>query len=277
MRIAKVKKRNGSVVDFDRGRIERAIEKACVATGAEMASGSYASIADDVIRVLDRKHGERTPGVEEIQDVVEMTLAERGLFEVAKAYILYRREHAETRMHRQENLLERIERRDIHVRKRSGERAAFDPLEIKEAIADCCRGLEEPVDIDGVIRDTKRSLYDGVNTSDIDLALIMAVRARIERDPVYSTLAARLLSNKLYKEVLGVGRSDPEFGSGYRGRFADTIRAGVAAGTIDPRLLEFDLERMAAALNSTSGCGWRWASRWEKHAIARGGPSDSTR
>ena len=249
MRIAKVKKRNGSVVDFDRGRIERAIEKACVATGAGVASGFCASVADDVIRVLDQKHGEHTPGVEEIQDVVEMTLAERGLFEIAKAYVLYRREHADARMHRQEDILERIERRDIHVTKRSGERVAFDPLEINAAVADGCRGLEEPVDIDGIIHDTERSLYDGITTSEIDLALIMAVRARIERDPVYSTLAASLLTNKLYKEVLGAGRSDPEFSTRYRGRFTGTIRAGVAAGTVDPRLLEFDLERLAAMLD----------------------------
>ena len=51
MEITKVKKRNGSVVDFDRIRIERAIEKACVATNVAVSSEFYSLVTDDVTAV----------------------------------------------------------------------------------------------------------------------------------------------------------------------------------------------------------------------------------
>ena len=47
MEISKIKKRNGSIVDFDRNRIEHAIEKACIATGATVVSEFYSSVTDE--------------------------------------------------------------------------------------------------------------------------------------------------------------------------------------------------------------------------------------
>jgi ribonucleoside-diphosphate reductase alpha chain len=248
MEITKIKKRNGTVVDFDRVRIERAIEKACTATGVSVAPGFYEAVTDDVLRVIDQKFVERIPGVEDIQDVVEMMLAERGLFEVAKAYILYRREHEQIRKDKQNELLERIDRREIHVRKRDGELVAFDVAEIERAIVNCCEGLDEPVDVPGIIRDTKLALYDGIDTADINQAVIMAMRARIERDPVYSTIASRFLFNDLYKAVLGVDEFSPEFAERHRDGFVAKLRAGVEAGRVDPRMMEFDVERLGGEL-----------------------------
>jgi len=83
MEISKIKKRNGTIVDFDRVRIERAIEKACVATGVTVSSEFYSVVTDDVTTLVEERFEERIPGVEDIQDVVEMMLAERGLLEVA--------------------------------------------------------------------------------------------------------------------------------------------------------------------------------------------------
>ena len=79
MEISKIKKRNGTIVDFDRNRIERAIEKACVATGATVASEFYSSVTDDVTDLIEGKFDERIPGVEDIQDVVEMMLVKNQL------------------------------------------------------------------------------------------------------------------------------------------------------------------------------------------------------
>ena len=54
MEITKVKKRDGSIVDYDRSRIEKAIENACVATGAAVEPNVFSAITDDVDQVLDR-------------------------------------------------------------------------------------------------------------------------------------------------------------------------------------------------------------------------------
>ncbi len=248
MEITKIKKRNGSIVDFDRTRIEHAIEKACDATGVTVATEFFSSVTDDVTELIEQKFDERIPGVEDIQDVVEMMLAERGLFEVAKAYILYRKEREAVRRHKQDELLEKIDRREIKVVKRSGETVEFNIGEIEKAITNCCTGLEGSIDVIGILRDTKLGLFDGIQTSQINQAVIMAIRARIERDPVYSTLAARFLFNDLYKAVLGMDEFADTFADAHRAGFAQRIKQGVDAGRLDPRLLDFDLARLGGEL-----------------------------
>jgi ribonucleoside-diphosphate reductase alpha chain len=254
MEITKVKKRDGSIVDFDQSRIEKAIEKACVATGAAVEPNVFSAITDDVAEVLDRRFAERIPAVEDIQDVVEMALADRGLFDVAKAYIIYRKEHAEIRAHRREELLERIERREISVVKRNGESVEFNVGEIERAITKCCKDFTDTIDVVGIIRDTKLSLYDGIPTAQINQAVVMAMRARIERDPVYSSLAARFLINDLYKDVVGLDEFNEAFANRHRDAFSEKIRAGVEAGRLDPRLLEYDLDKLAGELRPERDC-----------------------
>jgi ribonucleoside-diphosphate reductase alpha chain len=248
MEITKVKKRNGKVVEFDRVRIENAIRRACLASGGPVDPGVHAAATEDVVYELDSRFVERIPGVEDIQDVVEAMLAERGLFEVAKAYILYRQEHAELRRLKQHELLERMERHELSVEKRTGESAEFNVGEIERAITNCCVGVDGTIDVTGVIRDTKLALYDGITTSEINQAVIMAMRARIERDPAYSGVAARFLINDLYKDVLGVDEFDDTFARRHREGFGEQVRAGVNAGRLDARLLDYDLEALSDEL-----------------------------
>ena len=108
--IDRVKKRNGTVVEFDRSRIERAIEKACIATVTHVEENFITSITDEIISTIERYFEERIPGVEDIQDIVESKIAGAGLFEVAKAYILYRKERERAREEEKQKLLERIEK-----------------------------------------------------------------------------------------------------------------------------------------------------------------------
>ncbi len=248
MQITKIKKRNGNIVDFNRDRIEAAVEKACIATQAEVGPDVWSSITDDVASQLDRDFPGRIPGVEDIQDLVELKLADRGLFEVAKAFILYRKEHSEIRDAKTEELLKRIDRRDITVTKRSGEKTQFAVSEIERAITNCCEGFDISFDVVGIINDTKLALFDGITTGEINRAVVMAIRARIERDPAYSSLAARFLFNDLYKDVLGIDEFNDEFESKYRSEFSEKIHLGIRAGRLDERLLEFDLAKLAAEL-----------------------------
>lgn len=94
--ITKVMKRDGTIVDFDRKKIENAIFKAAKAVG-----GSDYSIAekltDQVIELLEKKFGYSIPHVEDIQDIVEKVLIENGHAKTAKAYILYRKQHQDMR------------------------------------------------------------------------------------------------------------------------------------------------------------------------------------
>ena len=96
-KVTRVKKRNGAIVAFDQAKITEAIAKALKATdqGGERKAQN---LADKVARTLSRRfRSDQVPDVEQIQDVVEEVLVKEDLFEVAKAYILYREERARRR------------------------------------------------------------------------------------------------------------------------------------------------------------------------------------
>ena len=75
----------------------------------------------------------------------------------------------------------------------------------------------------------------------------MVVRSFIERDPAHSMVAARLVLQSIYREVLGVVDFD-KFEEVYRQKFIAAINRGVAIGQFDPRMLDFDLPRLGEAL-----------------------------
>ena len=97
MAIELVIKRNGSIVEFNRTRIEDAIEKACLATNAGVDRQRVVQITDLVLKKLQEKFGNNTPTVEGVQDMVEIALMESDLHATAKAYIIYRQERASLR------------------------------------------------------------------------------------------------------------------------------------------------------------------------------------
>ncbi len=98
MTISVVQKRSGLIVDFDRSRIESAIGRAYEASKVFIDIVSLSDLVDGVILSLESVHGEDyVPEVEEIQNAVEKAIADKGDFEVAKAYILYREERNKER------------------------------------------------------------------------------------------------------------------------------------------------------------------------------------
>ncbi len=90
MKIKKIRKRDGQIVDFDREKIVNAIFKAAKSIGGSNREEAE-KVADKAIEMLGQKFGEeRLPSVEEIQDFVEKALIETGHASTAKSYIIYR-------------------------------------------------------------------------------------------------------------------------------------------------------------------------------------------
>ena len=92
----KIEKRDGRVVEFDSSKITAALAKAGNATG-EFSDREAKKLT---LRVLTLAHELRlgpTPKVEEIQDIVERVLLDSPFYKTAKAYILYREQHAQIR------------------------------------------------------------------------------------------------------------------------------------------------------------------------------------
>jgi len=96
--IGQIRKRNGSIDPFNREKISNAIYKALAAT-SDPDRKLADELADGVITRLV-EHGfsaSQPPSVEDIQDLVESTLIEKGHSNIAKAYILYRHERRKLR------------------------------------------------------------------------------------------------------------------------------------------------------------------------------------
>ncbi len=92
-----IRKRDGRIVPFNLDKITEAVFKAARAVGGsnrEIAEG----ISKSVLGILDIVYrGDRIPTVENVQDLVEKILIEKGHAKVAKAYILYREQHRKIR------------------------------------------------------------------------------------------------------------------------------------------------------------------------------------
>ncbi|MGB9499945.1 MAG: ribonucleoside triphosphate reductase [Dissulfuribacterales bacterium] len=91
-----IKKRNGRVDDFDSSKITAAIAKAGKAT-KEFNEKEAKKMTLRALTLAHEMHLSTTPEVEEIQDIVERVLLDSPYYKTAKAYIIYREQHAQIR------------------------------------------------------------------------------------------------------------------------------------------------------------------------------------
>jgi ribonucleoside-diphosphate reductase alpha chain len=139
----------------------------------------------------------------------------------------------------------------ITVVKRDGSIEPYDGYEIARSIEDAAYGLDDSVTRATQIQsELEITLFDKITTTQLDEAVIQVALGNVKDDPAFDTIAARLLIKTLYKAVLGDGVDRGNVRQRHRERFTDYLHAGVAAGLLDPRLIElFDLDRLAAALD----------------------------
>ena len=97
MKLAKVRKRSGQRVNYDREKIYNAI----VGANRDASTPADKLSEDDLERVTNSVEQaiaeNEIIGVEDIQDQVEKSLMEHGFFDVAKQFIVYRQKHSQRR------------------------------------------------------------------------------------------------------------------------------------------------------------------------------------
>lgn len=91
-----IEKRDGSIVPFEAQKITNAIAKAGKATG-EFEDKAAKRLTLRALTLAEQLMGDKTPTVEEIQDIVEEVLLSSTYRKTAKAYIIYRDQHARIR------------------------------------------------------------------------------------------------------------------------------------------------------------------------------------
>ncbi|MCX7816671.1 MAG: ribonucleoside triphosphate reductase [Syntrophales bacterium] len=93
---SKIRKRDGRLVEFDAQKITNAIAKAGAATG-EFDEKTARRLTIRVLNLAEKLYGDQVMGVEDVQDIVEEVLLSSPYRRTAKAYIIYRDQHARLR------------------------------------------------------------------------------------------------------------------------------------------------------------------------------------
>ncbi|MEY4194914.1 MAG: hypothetical protein RLZZ226_1282, partial [Pseudomonadota bacterium] len=120
-------------------------------------------------------------------------------------------------------------------------------------VAEACADLDD-VESHWIVEETCRNLFDGVPEKDVAPALLMSARARIEAEPNYSFVTARLLLDSLRREALSfihqrvTEATQAEMVDTYPEYFAAYIREGIERELLSPELARFDLARLGAVL-----------------------------
>ena len=245
-------RRNGAVVPFEAPKIAIALMKAFLAVHGTQgaASASVREVVDALTQGVTRALMRSRPGggtfhIEDVQDQVELGLMRGGHHEVARAYVLYRERRAQERANQVQQQAPAAPA--LHVLE-NGQRVALDPRRLQSLIESACVGLGQDVKADPIVAETMRNLYDGVPMDEVYKASILAARTLIDKDPDYTYATARLLLHTIVREVLGRDVTQDQMAQAYTEYFPQFIQKGVDNELLDPRLLKFNLARLAAAL-----------------------------
>jgi ribonucleoside-diphosphate reductase alpha chain len=255
----RVIKRNGAVVTYDETKIVVAITKAYLAIegGPAAASARVRETVSKMAAQISTIFKRRMPSggsihIEEIQDQVELAMMRTGEHKVARAYVLYRAEHA--RLRDQQRAREQPSESSIQVTYADGSKGPLDTLRLRTVIDEACAGLEG-VSSDEIYQETLKNLYPGVKMDDVRTSAVMTARTLVEQDPNYSYVTARLLLDTLRSEALGfLGLTDSATQSEMNYRYPSVLRPyiekGVDLGLLSPHLLEYNLDLLGDALNA---------------------------
>jgi len=247
--ITTIIKRNGLNVPFDPTKIVIVMKKAFAAEQVPVEDAVLEQMTGRVVALLNTLCDGKTksPTVEQVQDLVENTLMERGYFSVAKQYILYRFKQSEER---KQEVVKEIEEQRLTIERTDGSIEQFSREKMHEYLLEFTEGYEKDVDLGDIVAQIEREVYDGIKTSEMARLVTLVLRARIEKDPAYSIVAARQLSRRIADEAVGnlndVPKSERDIA--YRNAFVHNIKLGVSAKKYDETMLGYNLEKLAQAL-----------------------------
>jgi ribonucleoside-diphosphate reductase alpha chain len=257
----RVIKRNGKVVAFEEDKIKVAITKAFLATESGNAAASERihkkvnQISTGIIEVFERRMPSGgTLHIEEIQDQVELQLMRTEELKVARSYILYRAERTQERK-KEAPEIDIANRPEINIKKNDGTLVPLDIDKVAMLINDACEGLEA-VSMNEVLEEALKNLYDGVSLADMRTSLVMSARTKVEKEPNYSFVTARILMDQIRSEALGfLGVAEEatydEMENHYPKALNAYIDKGIELDILDPVLKTFDLDKMGAAIDHT--------------------------
>jgi ribonucleoside-diphosphate reductase alpha chain len=135
-----------------------------------------------------------------------------------------------------------------NVKKRNGRLQKLDINKINLCAERACYKLDN-VSASEVVLDAHVQFYDKITTKEIDKALILSARQKIEKEPNYNYVASKLLLFNIHKEVFGSSVDKDAFDHQYRLSFVRNIKTLVKENILSEDLLDFDLKELSSVLD----------------------------
>jgi ribonucleoside-diphosphate reductase alpha chain len=252
----KVRRKDGSIVRLNPMKIASTIEES-FRRSKKVEGPSDESLIESVNFITQKvvakatllsKKGEAVD-VDLIQDEIEHQLMTEGFFGVAKDFILYRASIGEQSIYtlEEKSVQDKNQRQFITI-SHEGQKTFITEAKLYHRLKFACRGLDGLVSPDLLLEESVKNFYEEMKESEVDLANIMAARAKIELEPAYSKVASRLLLDVLYRETMNVSADSPLLESTYRKYFKEYLHKGVSLQRVSSDLLDFDLDKLSQAI-----------------------------
>ncbi|MEM7174515.1 MAG: ribonucleoside-diphosphate reductase subunit alpha [Chlamydiota bacterium] len=200
--------------------------------------------------------------LDHIGDFIETALMETGHFSLAKEYILHRAEKeiqrqkkAKEEQPKPQSVEKKVKRkakqgeRSFHYKDEAGTAKTITESELLDKIDHACHGFESLTSAEAILEQATLNFYEGMTAAEIDQALIMTTKAKIEQDPGFATITARFLLDKIYREAIGIEATDPQLETAHQKAFKAYIQQGIELDQLTPELASFDLDSLSTAID----------------------------
>ena len=251
----KVIRRSGQLVPWNHNKIEIAVRKAFLSM--ELDSGPAVQVAESVSRAA-AEDNKQFMHIEDVQNLVEEELMKQGFFKVARSYIQYRALRSKMRESEEQEaaLINELDSEQqqalIVVKTADGSSFLWDGQDLKKRIDFAILGLDLCLTRNEIEMELRRSLNSDITLEHLKQTIILNAKTLLQCDADFAKFAARILLSYIYEEVLGwdIVRDGIEaLRDFHRRAFRRNLTRGVEIDRISPRLLEFDLDKLADALD----------------------------
>jgi ribonucleoside-diphosphate reductase alpha chain len=251
----KVIRRSGQLVPWNHNKIEIAVRKAFLSL--ELDSSPAIPVAEAVSRSIAEEN-KQFIHIEDVQNLVEEELMKQGYFKVARSYIQYRalrntlRETEDTQAALAAEQESDQQQALIVVKAADGNSFLWDGADLKKRIDFAMLGLDLCLSRSEIEMELRRSLNSDITTEHLKKTVTLNAKTLMQKDADFAKFAGRILLSYIYEEVLGwdIVRDGIEaLRDFHRRAFRRNLARGVEIHRYNPRLLEFDLDKLADALD----------------------------
>jgi len=251
----KVIRRSGQLVPWNHNKIEIAVRKAFLSM--ELDSTPAVQVAEAVSRAVADEN-KQFMHIEDVQNLVEEELMKQGFFKVARSYIQYRALRAKMREAEEAQAAEASEQESeqqqalLLVKTADGGSFLWDGQDLKRRIDFAMLGLDLCLTRAEIEMELRRSLNSDITLDHLKKTVVLNAKTLMQKDADFAKFAARILLTYVYEEVLGwdILRDGIEaLRDHHRRAFRRNLARAVDIERVHPRLLEFDLDKLADALD----------------------------